>query len=164
MTTEDFEAEYQRCMDPLYFYNTYWLKPGDKKMTRQEWDSTIKLVSNIKYRKATLDSYDGTPNTDFKNGMTNWIERTGNPDDKYYAYSKRRSTATLHAQVLNLNHALNLNGNVSIICKTENDYLTKVVELLFTQFNTQVETKRLTNEHGFIGWELIKKPKVETPG
>lgn len=39
-TIEYYEAEMERCRDPLYFYNNYWTVNGKpvKPMTQEEWD------------------------------------------------------------------------------------------------------------------------------
>ena len=51
-TEEEKTAEYERCKDPLYVYNTYWQvnsKPV-KPMTREEWDARITILSWRSYQ------------------------------------------------------------------------------------------------------------------
>lgn len=76
---KDNEAEMQKCKEsPLYFYNTYVLKDGMKKLTQEEYDRHVEMIKKqrnaiplrmrrgnyaymqpIEYSEATPESYEG---------------------------------------------------------------------------------------------------------
>lgn len=51
-TDEEKHAEYVRCQDPVYFYNTYF-KTSDGKtpplMTKERWDEIGKQIEYLRY-------------------------------------------------------------------------------------------------------------------
>lgn len=49
-------AEYERCKDPVYFYNTYWCKPDGTKpepITREQWDIIQLNANEMRYKRRT---------------------------------------------------------------------------------------------------------------
>lgn len=50
---EERQAEHERCKDPVYFYNTYWIKPDGSKpdpITKEQW-SIIEINANKMHLK-----------------------------------------------------------------------------------------------------------------
>lgn len=55
-TPEEWAAEVERCKDPVYFYNTYWVKPDGtkpKQITKQEWEGLMEAANNERYKRRT---------------------------------------------------------------------------------------------------------------
>lgn len=45
-------AEYERCKDPVYFYNTYWVNGDGTKpepITHEYWEQLIAVANNYQY-------------------------------------------------------------------------------------------------------------------
>lgn len=61
MTREEFESlseeeqktEFERCKDPVYIYNNYWLVNGKKPkpITKEEYDELIKSSTERRYKR-----------------------------------------------------------------------------------------------------------------
>src|ERR1700761_7864789 len=40
-TEEERTAEFERCKDARYVYNNYWLRPGQKQISQEDWESMM---------------------------------------------------------------------------------------------------------------------------
>lgn len=68
-TDEEKYAEYKRCQDPVYFYNTYFKTAEGKTpplMTKERWEEIGKQIEylrerqQIRWREITPSAYDGS--------------------------------------------------------------------------------------------------------
>lgn len=51
---EERNAQYERCKDPVYFYNTYWTLPDGTKpepISQEYWQQLINYCENRGYLK-----------------------------------------------------------------------------------------------------------------
>lgn len=55
-TPEEWAAEVERCKDPVYFYNTYWVRPDGakpKQITKEEWEGLMEAANKERYKRRT---------------------------------------------------------------------------------------------------------------
>lgn len=55
-TPEEWAAEVERCKDPVYVYNTYWVKADGTKpkpITTEQWESIMHNANEIRYKGRT---------------------------------------------------------------------------------------------------------------